>query len=325
MTGGPSSRDRLGDYSTDRPILLLTSMAAAVGVISAFVALALVRLIGLFTNLAYFHRFATPLTPPAASGLGLWAVPIPAIGGVIVGLMARYGSDRIRGHGIPEALEAILIGRSRIGSEGGGVEAVILGHRDRHGRSVRRGGTDHRHRRRVRVAVRASVPPVSRGAEDAARPGSRGRHDGDLCHAGDGGPPGHPAAAVRVQAPQLYPRRLLGGRGGRAARAAVRPRSAVPRHAAQRASLDDASRLPRVGPRRRARGDGDLGAPIRLRGSVRATADPLDVVARDRRSVRGPARTDLAPRAGRGLRGHARSARRTAAGRHAGGLGSRPG
>jgi len=92
MTGGPSSRDRLGDYSTDRRILLLTSMAAAVGVISAFVALALVRLIGLFTNLAYFHRFATLLTPPAASGLGLWAVPIPVIGGVIVGLMARYGS-----------------------------------------------------------------------------------------------------------------------------------------------------------------------------------------------------------------------------------------
>ncbi len=114
MTGGPSSRDRLGDYSTDRRILLLTSMAAAVGVISAFVALALVRLIGLFTNLAYFHRFAMLLTPPAASGLGLWAVPIPVIGGVIVGLMARYGSDRIRGHGIPEALEAILIGRSRM-------------------------------------------------------------------------------------------------------------------------------------------------------------------------------------------------------------------
>ena len=114
MADGPSSRDRLGDYNTDRRTILLTLMAAAVGVMSAFVALALVRLIGLFTNLAYFHRFATSLTAPAASGLGLWAVPIPAIGGVIVGLMARYGSDRIRGHGIPEALEAILIGRSRM-------------------------------------------------------------------------------------------------------------------------------------------------------------------------------------------------------------------
>src|SRR5207302_1359541 len=84
------------------------------GVMSAFVALALVRGIGLFPDLAYVPGFATSLTAPAASGLGLWAVPIPAIGGVIVGLMARYGSDRIRGHGIPEALEAILIGRSRM-------------------------------------------------------------------------------------------------------------------------------------------------------------------------------------------------------------------
>src|SRR5207302_11021731 len=83
MTGDPSSRDRLGDYSADRRTLLLTSMAAAVGVMSAFVALALVRLIGLFTNLAYFHRFATSLTAPAASGLGLWAVPIPATGGAL--------------------------------------------------------------------------------------------------------------------------------------------------------------------------------------------------------------------------------------------------
>src|SRR3989440_7424595 len=116
----PTSRGRsvtdapLGDYSADRRIIRLTAMAAAVGAISAFVALALVRLIGLFTNLAYFHRFSTTLAAPAASGLGVWAVPIPAIGGLIVGLLARYGSDKIRGHGIPEALEAILIGRSRM-------------------------------------------------------------------------------------------------------------------------------------------------------------------------------------------------------------------
>src|SRR5438309_3962275 len=114
MTRDPSLVDTLGDFTADSRIVMLAAMAALVGVMSAFVALALVRLIGLFTNLAYFHRFATSLTAPAASGLGLWAVPIPAIGGVIVGLMARYGSDRIRGHGIPEALEAILIGRSRM-------------------------------------------------------------------------------------------------------------------------------------------------------------------------------------------------------------------
>src|SRR5256886_4932066 len=110
MADGPSSRDRLGDYNTDRRTILLTLMAAAVGVMSAFVALALVRLIGLFTNLAYFHRFPTSLTAPAASGLGLWDVPIPPIGGGIVGLMARYRSDRIPGHRLPAAREANLLG-----------------------------------------------------------------------------------------------------------------------------------------------------------------------------------------------------------------------
>jgi CIC family chloride channel protein len=102
MTGGPSPDDRLGDYSADRRIILLTLMAAAVGLISAFVALALGRLIGLFTNLAYFHRLATTLASPAASPLGPWRALIPVGGGLVVGLMTRYGSSKIRGDGIPE-------------------------------------------------------------------------------------------------------------------------------------------------------------------------------------------------------------------------------
>src|SRR6266481_1397447 len=114
MTRNPQLDDRLGDYTADARLITLSVMAALVGVISAFVALALVRLIGLFTNLAYFHRFATSLVSPAASGPGLWSLPIPVVGGLIVGLLARYGSEKIRGHGIPEAMEAILIGRSRI-------------------------------------------------------------------------------------------------------------------------------------------------------------------------------------------------------------------
>ena len=114
MARNPQPDDRLGDYTADARLITLSVMAALVGVISAFVALALVRLIGLFTNLAYFHRFATSLVSPAASGPGLWSLPIPVVGGLIVGLLARYGSEKIRGHGIPEAMEAILIGRSRI-------------------------------------------------------------------------------------------------------------------------------------------------------------------------------------------------------------------
>src|SRR3989442_1765327 len=114
MARNPQLDDRLGDYTADARLITLSVMAALVGVISAFVALALVRLIGLFTNLAYFHRFATSLVSPDASGPGLWSLPIPVVGGLIVGLLARYGSEKIRGHGIPEAMEAILIGRSRI-------------------------------------------------------------------------------------------------------------------------------------------------------------------------------------------------------------------
>ncbi|HMA44465.1 MAG TPA: chloride channel protein, partial [Gemmatimonadales bacterium] len=89
-------------------------MATLIGVVGAFVALALVRLIGFFTHLFYYHQIASTLVSPADAHPGPWAVAIPVVGGLIVGLLARYGSERIRGHGIPEALEAILIGGSRM-------------------------------------------------------------------------------------------------------------------------------------------------------------------------------------------------------------------
>ena len=106
--------DRLGDFTADGRILTLTAMAALIGVISAFVALALLRLIGFFTHLFYYHEIGSRLVSPADNRLGLWALLVPIVGGLIVGLMARYGSQQIRGHGIPEALEAILIGQSRM-------------------------------------------------------------------------------------------------------------------------------------------------------------------------------------------------------------------
>ena len=114
MTRNASTEDRLGDFTADSRLITLSIMAAAIGVLSAGVAWALVRLIGLFTNLAYFHRLSSTFISPAMSPLGPWRALIPVAGGVIVGLMARYGSEKIRGHGIPEALEAILIGRSRM-------------------------------------------------------------------------------------------------------------------------------------------------------------------------------------------------------------------
>src|SRR5438067_1865071 len=114
MTHDLQPDDRLGDFTADSRVLTLTGMAALIGVISAFVALALLRLIGFFPHLFYYHAIDSRLVSPADNRLGVWALLVPIVGGLIVGLMARYGSERIRGHGIPEALEAILIGQSRM-------------------------------------------------------------------------------------------------------------------------------------------------------------------------------------------------------------------
>jgi chloride channel protein, CIC family len=110
----PIARRELADFTTDRRLLPLILMAVVVGVMSAFVAEALVWLIAVITNLAYYHRLSAALVSPAANQLGWWAVLVPVVGGLIIGLMARYGSEKIRGHGIPEAMEAILIGQSRM-------------------------------------------------------------------------------------------------------------------------------------------------------------------------------------------------------------------
>jgi chloride channel protein, CIC family len=106
--------DELRDFSAGPRLLLIGGFAIVVGVVSAFVAAALLALIGLFTNLFFFQRVSTELVTPDITHLGWWVTLIPVSGALIIGLMARYGSDRIRGHGIPEAIEAILINGSRV-------------------------------------------------------------------------------------------------------------------------------------------------------------------------------------------------------------------
>ena len=95
--------------------LVPISLAAiGIGYLSAWLALGLLRLIGLFTNLFFFQRVDTALISPAGNTLGWLVLVVPVAGGLVIGLMARYGSERIRGHGIPEAIESILIGGSRV-------------------------------------------------------------------------------------------------------------------------------------------------------------------------------------------------------------------
>jgi H+/Cl- antiporter ClcA/CBS domain-containing protein len=106
--------DRLADFTRDKRILLLALMATVIGAISALVAKALVWLIAVFTNLTFYQRFSSDFVSPANHHLGIFVILAPIVGGLIIGLIARYGSEKIRGHGIPEALEAILFGRSRM-------------------------------------------------------------------------------------------------------------------------------------------------------------------------------------------------------------------
>ena len=109
----PSLED-LGDFTTTAQVIPISLIAVVIGVISTFVAWFLLKLIGLFTNLAYYHRFDTSFVSPAGNHLGIYAVAVPVIGSLIIGLMARYGSERIRGHGIPEAIESILMNGSKV-------------------------------------------------------------------------------------------------------------------------------------------------------------------------------------------------------------------
>jgi CIC family chloride channel protein len=92
----------------------ISVLAMVIGVTCAFVALGLLRLIGLFTNLFYFGRWNTSMVSPAGHHLGMYSVLVPVAGALIIGVMARYGSERIRGHGIPEAIESILLNGSRV-------------------------------------------------------------------------------------------------------------------------------------------------------------------------------------------------------------------
>ena len=103
-----------GHFTAEVRLVGISAIAMAIGACCALAALVLLRLIDLFTNLFYFQHLSLQPRSPADHALGWASVLVPMLGGLIVGLMARYGSERIRGHGIPEAMEAILIGRSRM-------------------------------------------------------------------------------------------------------------------------------------------------------------------------------------------------------------------
>jgi H+/Cl- antiporter ClcA len=98
----------------DRRVVKLCGVAILLGATASAAAYVLIRLIAFVTNLAFFHRFSLVDVAPAQNTMGIWVVFVPIVGGLIVGFMARYGSKAIRGHGIPEAMEQVLVNDSRI-------------------------------------------------------------------------------------------------------------------------------------------------------------------------------------------------------------------
>lgn len=112
--GHDEAGGRLGDFTTTRRVVPLSLLAVLIGIVSAYVAWALLKLIGLFTNLFFFQRWSTAMVSPASNHLGGLEVLVPVVGALVIGVMARYGSERIRGHGIPEAIEAILLKGGRV-------------------------------------------------------------------------------------------------------------------------------------------------------------------------------------------------------------------
>jgi len=113
----PHPRDiaeELADFTATPRLLTIGAFAIAIGGIAAFVAAALLKLISFFTNLFFFHHLSVAPVSPASHTLGGWVILVPVAGALVIGFLARFGSERIRGHGIPEAIEAILINGSRV-------------------------------------------------------------------------------------------------------------------------------------------------------------------------------------------------------------------
>ncbi len=111
----PRRAEHLGDFTLRPRTLLITAIALPLGGVSAVAAYCLLRLIGLITNAVFYQRLSVALTAPGAGRHPAWLILLaPVAGGLVVGLMARFGSEKIRGHGMPEAIEAILTGGSRV-------------------------------------------------------------------------------------------------------------------------------------------------------------------------------------------------------------------
>ena len=105
------------DFASDTRLLRISLIAVLIGGFGTLAAYTLLNLIRLFTNLFFYQTLSFANRSPADHHLGAWVIVLPIVGGLVVGLIARFGSEKIRGHGIPEAIEAILFGKSKMSAK----------------------------------------------------------------------------------------------------------------------------------------------------------------------------------------------------------------
>ena len=115
VSDAPKQLEHLGDFTATRRVAVIAALALPIGALGALVAWALLRLIGVITNAVFYQRLGSGLIAP---GKGhhppLLILLAPVAGGLAIGLIARFGSEKVRGHGIPEAIESILTSGSRV-------------------------------------------------------------------------------------------------------------------------------------------------------------------------------------------------------------------
>ena len=248
---------QLGDFNAGPRMIMLSGLGLILGAAGAALAWILLHLIYACTNLFYYQRLSWTFVSPAQNQLHWLALFVPVAGGIIVGLMARYGSDKIRGHGIPEALESILIHGARISPRvalfkplGSAVAIGTGGPFGAEGPIIMTAGS-----------VGSTAGPVFSshrcGAVDPAGGRSRGGHGGSLFHAAGSHLARGGIAALRV-APALLCSGRRSGRNRRRVAAILSERRSAISHAGH--DRRNASRSPRrcaaAGNRRRSAGHG---------------------------------------------------------------------
>jgi hypothetical protein len=171
-------------------VLTATAMAVLVGLIGGLVAEGLLELIYLFTNLFFYGKWSFAITYPGNHHLGAWVILIPAVGGLLVGIMVHFWEPTLKGHGIPEAMEAVLVGKSKVRMRVGVLKPLATAF------AIGTGGPHHPDRGSLRVDLRPTHQADPLPTAGTAGRGSGGGHGGDV-HRPPGGNPGrHRTSAV---------------------------------------------------------------------------------------------------------------------------------